>query len=56
MKQKYNVGFLEGDIVREVITVSASSKKKAYVIAEEIYRSLNWQFRYTDMFADLLKG
>lgn len=52
---KYNVGFLDKGIVREVVTVHASNKRIAYLKAENIYRSLHWNFSYDDMFCDLRK-
>lgn len=52
----YNVGFLDGGVVKKVIKVTASNKDTAYSKAEEIYKKLGWQFRYNDMFCDLLKG
>lgn len=51
---KYHVGFLDNGVVKKVITVTANTKEKAYLKAEEIYKSCSWNFGYNDMFCDLL--
>lgn len=51
--RKYVVGFLEGDSIKQAVTVFATDKSNAYSKAEETYKKKRWDFQYNDMFCDL---
>lgn len=48
----YTIGFLNKGEIKETVIVRSDSKRRAYEIAETMFKRNNWRFTYTDMYCD----